>query len=117
VRFKIDENLPIEVSEILIKYKHDSHTVHEESLTGINDLELIEVCKKENRILITLDLDFSDIRIYPYTNTPGIIILRTINQSKNNIISLIDRFVNTIKKNSPANTLWIVEETRIRIRE
>ena len=34
MKFKIDENLPVEAAELLRDAGHDAHTVGEESLTG-----------------------------------------------------------------------------------
>jgi len=59
MRFKIDENLPIEIAEILINSGHDAKTVNAERLQGAKDPVLIGVCKSENRVLVTLDTDFS----------------------------------------------------------
>ena len=61
-KFKIDENLPIIIAEILKNEGYDVATIFSENLSGANASEISEVCKKEDRILITLDLDFSDIR-------------------------------------------------------
>jgi len=117
VRFKIDENLPQEVSLFLNSCGHDAHSVHSEGLTGSDDMGLIETCKKEDRLLITLDLDFADIRMYPYAETPGIIVIRTENQSKNNVLSIVSRISALPELISASHKLWIVEESRIRVRE
>jgi predicted nuclease of predicted toxin-antitoxin system len=49
---------------------------------GSPDKNIIEVCQQENRILVTLDLDFADTRAYPPQNYPGIIILTAFRQDK-----------------------------------
>ena len=65
MNFKIDENLPVEYVDLLSAAGYSSETVVEENLTGADDAVVTGVCEKENRILLTLDLDFSDIRSYP----------------------------------------------------
>lgn len=65
MKFKIDENLPVEIAELLIKSGHNAKTVKEQQLKGAKDSVLINLCKKENRALVTLDIDFSDITAYP----------------------------------------------------
>lgn len=72
--FKIDENLPLEIAELLIKAGHDAKTVNAQQLKGAKDCVLIDLCKSENRILVTLDTDFSDIRAYPPQEFSGIIV-------------------------------------------
>jgi predicted nuclease of predicted toxin-antitoxin system len=45
MRFKIDENLPIEIAEILINSGHDAKTVNAERLQGAKDPVLIGMQK------------------------------------------------------------------------
>lgn len=40
MRFKIDENLPIEISELLINAGYDVKTVNEQLLNGVKDFVL-----------------------------------------------------------------------------
>jgi predicted nuclease of predicted toxin-antitoxin system len=75
MKIKIDENLPIEVAEWLNQADHNAKTVYDQALSGHPDKELIKCCKKENRILITLDTDFTDIRAYPPGHYVGIIVI------------------------------------------
>ena len=72
-------------------------------------------CINENRILITLDLDFSDIRTYPPQNIPGCIVLRPHRQSKKRVINIIERIIPYINKEKLEKHLWVVDENRIRI--
>jgi predicted nuclease of predicted toxin-antitoxin system len=51
MRFKIDENLPVEIAEMLNNAGYDSKSVNDEGLQGVKDSFLIDICKKENRIL------------------------------------------------------------------
>jgi len=62
MRFKIDENLPVATARILSDAGHESKTVHDQRMAGAPDRRLAEVCREEDRALVTLDLDFSDIR-------------------------------------------------------
>lgn len=114
--FKIDENLPSEISALLKANSHDSMTVREQKLSGTNDENLFSVCKKENRILVTLDMDFANILSCPPENCPGIIVLRCSNHSKIKLMGLCAQLAEMLKTKNPAKQLWIVEETQVRIR-
>jgi predicted nuclease of predicted toxin-antitoxin system len=76
MRFKLDENLPWSISNIMIDYGYDVDTVLTEGLNGCSDDKLINTCTREQRILITLDYDFADILAYPPQIYPGIIVIR-----------------------------------------
>jgi predicted nuclease of predicted toxin-antitoxin system len=116
-RFKIDENLPIEVAEIIKAAGRDAMTIFDQDMVGDLDPKVVSVCKAEDRALITLDLDFSDIRTYPPADCPGIIILRPRNQAKPTVLSLARQLIALLESDEPlSGRLWIVQETGLRIR-
>jgi predicted nuclease of predicted toxin-antitoxin system len=65
VRFKIDENLPAEAAGILRGAGFDADTVEDEDLSRADDDTVAGRSRSEDRILVTLDLDFANIRAYP----------------------------------------------------
>lgn len=116
MRFKIDENLPVEVAELLVAETHDAVTVIAQELMGIRDSQLAEVCQAEDRILVTLDVGFADIRTYPPQTLPGVIVLRLGNLEKNHVLNTVRRIIPLMGQEPLAQRLWIVEEAQIRIR-
>lgn len=116
MRFKIDENLPIEIADTLQRAGHDAETIHSERLTGANDQHLSEVCQKEERALITLDIGFADIRTYPPEDFPGLIVIRSKRQDKPYILNIFQKLISELEKEELMGKLWIVEERRIRVR-
>ncbi len=118
MRFKVDENLPIDVAEILRANSHDAMTIFDQEMVGEPDPRVASVCRVEQRALVTLDLDFSDIRTYPPAAHPGIIILRPRTQSKPDVLALLGRLLPLLGGvERLAGNLWIVQENGIRIRE
>jgi predicted nuclease of predicted toxin-antitoxin system len=116
MRFKIDENLPGELVELLEGAGHDAHTVRDEKLVGSPDPSLLAVCVREGRVLVTLELGFGDIRAYPPDTTPGLVVLRPCSQLKGHVLALVRRILGLIETESLAGKLWVVEENRVRIR-
>ncbi len=116
-KFKIDENLPVEIAELLRENEFKVKTVLEEELGGTSDADLSTKCQEEKRILITLDLDFADIKSYPPEEYPGLIVLRPNSQSKSHLLSLFTTLLSRLQKEPVKNKLWIVEENKIRIHE
>ena len=80
MKFKVDENLPLEVAGSLRQAGHDAATVWDQSLAGSPDRDIAAVCQTEGRALLTLDLGFADIRTYPPERFPGPIVLRLRSQ-------------------------------------
>lgn len=116
MKFKVDENLPIDAAVLLKNAGHDALTVHDEKLTGCQDTDIAAVCAIENRILLTLDLGFADIRAYPPSKYPGIIVFRLSRQDKRNVLQAISRLLRVFDTHLVENKLWIVEERLVRIR-
>jgi predicted nuclease of predicted toxin-antitoxin system len=116
VKFKVDENLPDEVSHLLGSSGWDSWTIEEQRLSGEIDSRLAEICSAEERILVTFDRGFSNIRAYPPSSCPGMIVFRLKNQDKRHVLSVAARLVDALKRRELRNELWIVHENRVRIR-
>jgi predicted nuclease of predicted toxin-antitoxin system len=116
VSFKLDENLPASAVTALRGAGFDTSSVLLQGLGGSKDPHVAAVCREERRILVTLDLDFADIRTYPPGSGPGVVILRPARQSIQDILDLIAVFVDAITREPVDGALWIVERERIRVR-
>src|SRR5690606_21698980 len=117
MQFKIDENLPVEVAAALQAAGHDAVTIHDQRMVGTPDPQVAVVCQSERRALVTLDLDFADIRTYPPGDFPGIIVLRPRTQAKPFVLSLIAQLTPLLGVEQLDARLWIVQENGVRIRE
>lgn len=116
MKFKVDENLPVELAEELRVASYNAVTVAEQQLTGSTDTTLSEICRSEGRAFVTLDLDFADIRTYPPEEYSGLIVLRIARQDKPHVLEVFRRMLEVIGREPLEGRLWIVEERRIRIR-
>lgn len=117
MKFKIDENLPVEVKELLNEAGHDALLVVDQQLGGASDNIVSKICQEEKRVIVTLDLDFADIRTYPPQEFAVIIVLRLKRQDRVTTISVLKDLLEVLKTETLEQTLWIVDEQRIRIRE
>ncbi len=93
MKFKIDENLPIEAAALLVEAGHDAVTLNDQGVGGVEDVELASLCRKEGRAIVTLDLGFGDIRSYPPSEFPGLVVFRLDRQDKPHVIAMGRRFV------------------------
>lgn len=116
MKFKTDENMPVEAAEDLRQAGHDALTVADQQLAGQPDVRVAEVCRAEGRAVLTLDLDFSDIRVYPPSDYSGIIVPRPSVQTITNIRRLVGQVIALLPTEPLAKHLWIVDEGQIRIR-
>lgn len=117
MKFKLDENIPTSAVEILRSAGLETSTVSEQGLSGIEDPQLFDIIQDEERVLVTLDLGFSDIRAYPPIEHNGIIVLRPKSQDIHNILSFIQRITVLCTSEKLHHRLWIIDNNRLRIRE
>src|SRR5919109_5557718 len=117
MRFKVDENLPIEGAQLFREAGHEVATVLDQHLGGKDDRTVATICQQEARALVTLDLDFADIRTYPPAHYAGMVVLRLRRQDKPHALEVFTRVIPLLAQEPLAQRLWIVEEHRIRIRE
>lgn len=116
LKFKVDENLPLEAATLLATAGHSAVTVPEQQLGGQPDPNIAVVCQSEERAMVTLDLDFADIRVYPPADFAGIIVLRLARLDKHHVLDALKRLLPVLNQEPLAGKLWIVEEMRVRIR-
>ncbi len=117
LRLKLDENLPQRAESALRELGVDVQTAHSERLAGAADPVLFAACIAEDRVLVTLDLDFADIREYPPGSHPGIWVLRPPQQTFNAIVSLVQSGLRLAPIERTAGQLWIIDERQVRIWE
>ncbi|MFH1860778.1 MAG: DUF5615 family PIN-like protein [bacterium] len=116
MKFKVDENLPVEVADLLRQTGYDAITVMDQHLGGSNDSKIASVCQQERRVLVTMDTDFADIRAYPPSDFSGLLVLRLRQQDKHHVLDVVARLTWMLSDEQIDKYLWIVEEERIRIR-
>lgn len=75
MRLKLDENIGRRGLALLKSEGHDVMTVREQGLGGTSDERLFEVCRDEERALVTLDRDFGQVMRFPPENSAGIVVL------------------------------------------
>jgi len=98
MKIKLDENMPIAMFELLQSAGYDVAMVIGENLSGASDDRVLRKAAEENRLLITFDVDFGDIRKYPIGSHAGIVVFRLHDQRwsvlrdiENSIIPFLDR--------------------------
>ena len=116
LRFKVDENLPRDVFALLRSGGFDACHVLDQGMGGIDDGPLAMACVKERRAIVTLDLDFGDIRKYPPADHPGIVVLRLAHQDSIHVLEVFKHVLALLRERSVGGQLWIVDEQGVRVR-
>ncbi|MFQ5906706.1 MAG: DUF5615 family PIN-like protein [bacterium] len=102
---------------MLSRYGHDAVTVPQQGLAGRSDAVIWEAAQRESRFLITMDLDFADIRRFPPGTHEGILVLRPSRQGRKAIRALFQAVLAQHSLDSFRGCIVIADEWRIRVRK
>jgi predicted nuclease of predicted toxin-antitoxin system len=88
---KLDENLSLAHVNFLRQAGYDADRVNEQGLSGATDEQVWDRVCADDRLFVTLDLDFSDIRRYEPGNHPGILLIRARSRSASAVTDVLAR--------------------------
>jgi predicted nuclease of predicted toxin-antitoxin system len=95
---------------------HDVVTVHDFALNGHEDTEILAFATAYHRILLTIDLDFGNIRHYPPEHHGGVIILRVRPSTLGQVHIVLAEFLQMTVPETLENTLVVIDHNKIRVR-
>lgn len=115
MRFKLDEHFDARLAALVAEGGHDVETLAREGLGGADDDAVYDACRREERALVTLDLDFSNPLRFPPGVTEGIVVVRPPRNVLPMIRSTLASALPDLKSRPLKGRLWIVEPGRIRV--
>jgi hypothetical protein len=115
MRIKLDENLGRRCIQELQTAGHDVVTVRDQGMAGASDSAVIGRCRDEQRVLLTLDLDFANPLVFDPRLHAGIAVLRLPRKLEPvDLYDAVATLIGALRTRSIAQKLWIVERARIR---
>jgi predicted nuclease of predicted toxin-antitoxin system len=116
MKFKIDENLPVELKSDLSTAGHDAETIVDEGLTGAPDPDVVRQSQHERRVLLTMDKGIADVRAYPPDQYSGIVLFRPATQGRAATLRFVRRHLVALLTAELDGHLLVVSDSGIRIR-
>ena len=116
MRFLVDNCVDVRVAEWLRSQGHSAIHLRDEDLQRLPDGEIFLKAASERRIVLTFDLDFSEIAALSRGELTSVIVLRTQNAR---FQSVVDRLSAVLLESAPAldkGAVISVEESRHRVR-
>lgn len=116
MKFKIDENLPHELCDLLRERGHDADSVYGEGLKAQPDAEVWRAAIDAGRALVATDLDFSDIRKFTPGTHPGIVLFRIGEEGRAMILARFDEVLAQHDADDWARCFVVIGGERVRVR-
>jgi predicted nuclease of predicted toxin-antitoxin system len=116
MKFKLDENLPRELADDLVRLGHESDSVHSEGLVGAEDATVVQAARASGRILMTLDKGIASFLRFPADEHGGIVLFRPDASGRRAVLSFVRSRLENLLEVDLAGRLTVVGSTRIRIR-
>ncbi|MCX7993668.1 MAG: DUF5615 family PIN-like protein [Fimbriimonadales bacterium] len=118
MRFLIDEDLPHTLTDIFAAAGYEALHVREVGLRGMPDEQIAAYAQTHHLCLVTADLGFADVRIYPPAQYAGIVVLRVpTSASKATLQQLIEEWLQSGQVEKAQGNLTIIEPGRVRIKQ
>lgn len=118
MRFLLDMGIAQSVSLWLKSLGHDAVHLNDEGLYKLPDNFILEKAIKENRIILTTDMDFGQLLAFNKSIQASVIQFRTSTFAPSDIRSKLDLFFEEFSDHPPRDYFIITfEDTRIRYRK
>jgi hypothetical protein len=116
VRFKLDENLPIELLDDLRAAGHEADGLHDEGLIGAPDDVVLDLVRRERRVLLTLDKGIADVRAHPPQAHAGIVLFRPPSAGRGITLLFVRGHLASLFERELTVRLLVITDRGIRLR-
>ncbi len=114
MKFKLDENVDLRILTRFRSAGFDVATVPEQNMVSAPGTTLIEICRQEERCLVTADRDFANRGRYNPANYSGIAVIRLPAQMQlSDWYAAIDTLIQGLAVSSIAGRLWVIRKNLI----
>lgn len=114
MKLKLDENVDLRVVTFLRLAGHDVETVPNQGLNSAPDVELINVCRQEERCLVTADRGFGNRMRFNPSEYAGIVVIRLTSRANfTEWREAIETLILGLEQAEVFGKLWIIRQGTI----
>jgi predicted nuclease of predicted toxin-antitoxin system len=115
MNFLLDMPVSPTLLDVLHAHGHTGVHAHQIGQDRAADADLLDLARREDRIVITADLDFPRLLALSSASQPGVILFRGGNYSDREMQSLLERVLKTVPAETLTKSMCVVDRRRIRI--
>ncbi len=101
--------------DVLHAHGHEGVHAHQIGKDRASDSELLEIARREDRVVITADLDFPRLLVLSSAEGPGVILFRGGNYSDSEMCHLLERVLKEAPPEILKSSICVVDKKRIRL--
>jgi predicted nuclease of predicted toxin-antitoxin system len=116
MRLFADECTYATTVRLLQQHGYDIASVFDVGLQGQPDIELLRYAVAEQRVIVTNDLDFANIRHYPPSEHCGVIVLRIRPTNQDRVHTLLIEYLAATVSSQIDKCLVIIDQNKCRVR-
>ena len=117
MRFLADAGISPKTVEFLNQLGHDTVHVRELGMQRAVDHEIIDRARREDRIVLTFDLDFGEILALGVQDRPSVILFRLQDETADSVNRRVAPVLRDQREALESGALILVEEARYRLRK
>jgi len=115
IRFLLDENMPFDLIEFLIKNGYEAHHLKKMKKVGIRNGEVYKIAEEYGSVILTRDSDFKSYYKFNEHNVKGIIVFSISDTTTRNVLKVMKQFLEKYNEKLSSRNLVIIEDSEIRI--
>lgn len=117
MKFFLDENVPLSAIDVIHNLGFEVEHARSAGLGGRPDREIADYAKKRRAVLVTKDLEFGSLALYPKNSHHGLLVLRLPHYyTASQIAEAIKAFLTKISPEALTGSITVLEAGRYRIR-
>ena len=116
MRFLADAGISPRTVEFLRQLGHDAVHVRELGMQRADDREIIDRARRDDRVVVTFDLDFGEIVALGVHDRPSVVLFRLEDETADSVNRQIAPVLKDQREALESGALILVEGTRYRIR-
>ena len=117
MKFLADMGISDTTVNALKSHGHDAVHLSDQGLIRLPDDQILEKAKREDRVVLTVDLDFGDLLAITRAHLPSVIIFRLQNQTPASLTPRLFQTLAQCQEELENGAIITVDETRWRIRK
>jgi predicted nuclease of predicted toxin-antitoxin system len=113
---KVLLDMPVSSSLVGLLHAHGHEAIHacDIGMERASDREILDVARRDSRIVITADLDFPRILALSSAERPGLVLFRGGNYSDTEMRDLLERVLKQVPLETLETSICVVDRRRIR---